>query len=579
VHVAEAIAPNPAPRGDPAFWFDTGAADAAVAFFRDHLHFTKDRWAGKPFILGPWQEHDIIRPLFGWKRADGTRRYRRAIVYVPRKNGKTELAAGVALLMLIGDGTFGPEVYAIAKDEQQARIVFDKAATMVGLSPELGRHLTAFKTSIYCPQLQGAIVPLTGKAEGKHGLNASGIIGDETHEWPDERLYTTVHQSSASRLQPLEFLISTAGIRGRCYGWTLWQEARAILDGSRPDPETLVALYGAGPDDDWTDEKVWEKANPNLDVSVSRDYLRSECAKARANPRLENDFRRYHLNQWTEQAIRWIPMEAWDRCVAGLPASQHQNNPCVAGLPAENPCAPGLPGSRDDGFVAPAVFLPRWRDESGLAGKLCYGGLDLASTSDIAALAYVFPGEGERDPVRVLWRLFVPEETVGKRAREARVPYDLWVREGALIATPGNVTDYEYILRRLLEDASTFDLALLGVDRWNSSHFITRVTDEGFDRARIGLVGQGYASLSAPSKEFERLVMSGRLDHGGHPVARWAAGNVAIEQDPAGNIKPAKNRSADKIDPIAAAIDALFCLQNAGLSQRRVARGFVDLRG
>ena len=511
-----ALAPPPMSVRDK-YWFDAAAAEAAASFFPTYLCFTKDRWAGKPFHLEPWEADNIIRPAFGWKRSNGTRRYRRVIVFVPRKNGKTELAAGVGLLLLLGDGVYGPEVYSIAKDEDQASIVVDKAAAMVRMRPELRKHLTALKSSIFCAELQGVFKPLTGNAEGKHGLNASGLVGDEVHEWRDGRLYTVVHQSEAAREQPLEFLISTAGIRNRGYGWELWEEALKILDGSIDDPETLVVIYAADPGDDWTAEETWRKANPNLGVSVTLDYLRAECRSAMRNPRLENDFRRYHLNQWTAQAVRWIPIEAWERCRRG-----------------------------------------DWRDEAALVGRRCLVGVDLSSNRDITAVCLYFPPAIDGSAANVLWRYFVPADTIEDRVRTTRVPYDLWVQEGALIATPGNITDYEFVIARILDDAVVFDIAGLGIDRWNSSHFSTRLADLGFPAEKVVLVGQGYASLSEPAKIFERLIFAGLFDHGGHPVSRWMAENVAITTDPAGNIKPAKDKSSEKIDGIAAAIDAIF---------------------
>lgn len=514
----DAVAATTAPADS--YWFDHAAADFAASFFRDHLRLTKDKWAGKPFVLEPWQA-DIIRALFGWKRADGLRRFRRLVAWLPRKNGKTELAAGLGLLMLVGDGTIGPEVYAIAKDKDQASIVFDKAAAMVAMSPQLGRDLTVFKSAIFCQALQGAIKPLTGNAEGKHGLNASGVIGDEVHEWPDGRLYTTVHQSEAARDQPLEVLISTAGIRERGYGWELWQECQEILSGKIHDPETLIVVYAADPEDDWTAESTWAKANPNLGVSVSLDYLRSECRKARNNPRLENDFRRYHLNQWVGQAVRWLPIHVWDQ------------------------------GRRRD-----------WRDETGLVGRRCHVGIDLSSTRDITAAVYVFEPEHQGGVVDVVCRFFVPADTVEERVRVNRVPYDAWIRDGALATTPGNVVDYEAVIATILADGERFDIAGAGVDRWNSSHFTTRLSDQGFDAGKIVLVGQGYASLSEPSKALEKLVYAARLDHAGHPVLRWMADNVAVSTDPAGNIKPNRPASTEKIDGIAALIDGLFVWLN-----------------
>jgi len=261
------------------YWFDEAAANAASSYFPRYLRFTKDKWAGRPFQLQPWQEQRIIRPLFGWKKQDGTRRYRRVIVFLPRKNGKTELASGVGLLALTGDATYGGEVYSIAKDEDQAKIVFEKAAQMVSMSPELSQGLTCFKTSIFWPEKQSRFMPLTGTAKGKHGLNASGLIGDELHEWLNGDLYDVIHKSEAARDQPIEFLISTAGIKGFGYGWEIWNEAQEILANPDQDPETLVVIFAADESDDWTSPDTWAKANPNLGVSVNVDFCDPNAKK------------------------------------------------------------------------------------------------------------------------------------------------------------------------------------------------------------------------------------------------------------------------------------------------------------
>lgn len=502
-------------QGDGEYWFDEKAADAAAGFFPRHLTFTAGEWAGRPFVLEGWQEHDIIRPLFGWKRADGTRRYRRVIVWVPRKNGKTELAAGVALLALIGDGLLGGQVFSIAVSEDQARLVFTTAAQMVVNSQALSAKLETLKTAIYCPELNAGFRYLTGKPRGKHGLKMSGLIGDEVHEWPDDQLYTFVHQSSASQRQPIEMLISTAGISSG-YGWELWQECLAILADPMRDPETLVVVYAAGKEDDWTLPETWAKANPNLGVSVKIDYLRAECNRARELPRLENDFRRYHLNQWVEQSTRWISMPVWD----------------------EN--------RLETGWDDPAF-------EDRLVGRRCYGGLDLSTVSDMTALAYVFPPVGD-ERWAVLVRPFVPSDAIEVRSRRDRAPYDIWAQQNALVATPGNAVDYDWIFDQAQRDAERFDLACLAVDRWNAEWLVQKMREIGIEAM---LFGQGYASLSAPTKQMERLLISRMLDHGGHPVARWCAGNVAVATDPAGNIKPDKKKSTERIDVIAAIVNAL----------------------
>lgn len=496
------------------YWFDHAAADKAAGFFETHLRLTNGEWAGRPFRLEEWQSRDIIRPLFGWKRADGTRRYRRCFVWVPRKNGKTELAAGVALLALVGDGEPGAEVYSIAKDKDQARLVFAKASNMVARSPALSQHLDCLKPSIYCPALNGAFKPLSGKPEGKHGLSMSGLVGDEIHEWPSGDLYTFVHQSTGARRQPLEFMISTAGRRGG-YGWEVWEECQRIHEDPEVDPETLVVIYAADAEDDFTDPATWHKANPNLGVSVKREYLEAECRRAQELPRLENDFRRYHLNQWTEQDVRWIPLDRWDASAGPI----------------------------------------GWRElEAALAGRAAFGGLDLASTSDLTSLKWVFPPLKAGEPTIVICRFFCPEATIEQRSRRDRVAYDRWVREGALTATPGNVLDYSYVRRQIEMDAERFKVEGLAIDRWNATQLAVELAEEGLP---IVLFGQGFASMSAPSKEFERLVLDGGLHHGGHPLLRWNVGNVAIETDAAGNIKPSKSKSSEKIDGVVSTVMGL----------------------
>jgi phage terminase large subunit-like protein len=356
------------------FWFDEAAADKAVAFFADYLCFTKGEWSGRPFLLEGWQANEIIRPLFGWKRAsDNTRRYRRCFVWVPRKNGKTELAAGIALLALVGDAEDGGEVYAIASHEDQAKIVFNQASAMVTKSAVLAQHLVPFKTSIYCPSLNAAFKALSGKAEGKHGLNCSGLIGDEVHEWKDGDLYQFVHDSESARRQPLEFLISTAGKKGT-YGEELWDESVKIADGTIDEPTTLVVIYAADPEDDWQAEATWFKANPNLGVSKKLESMRIDARRAMLSPRLENHFKNYHLDIWTEQAVRWLPIDSVDD-----EGRRFGWNHCVGPVP--------------------------WRElEELLAGKVCFGGLDLSSTTDLSALAWWFPIQDGLDIPHVLAR-------------------------------------------------------------------------------------------------------------------------------------------------------------------------------
>ncbi|MGF7161275.1 phage terminase large subunit-like protein [Rhodoligotrophos appendicifer] len=517
------------------YWYDEKTASKAVAFFPEHLRLTEGEWAGRPFTLEAWQEHDIIRPLFGWKRPDGTRRFRRCYVWIARKNGKTELAAGVALLVLLGDGEEAGQVYSIATDQNQARLVFDKATAMVNKSETLSQHLVCLKPSIYCPSLNASFKPLSGRPGGKHGLSASGLIGDELHEWASGELYGFVHDSEGSRRQPLEFLISTAGKKGG-YGEEVWEDCQKILDGTLDDPETLVVVYAADPEDDWTKPETWMKANPNLGVSKKLEFLQNECRQAQQLPRLENDFKRYHLNMWTEQAVRWLPIDGiddegnrfgWDHCAG----------------PVE------------------------WQDlNEKLIGKRCFGGLDLSAVSDLSALVWYFPEQDGLDIPAVLARFYKPEALVRSHAKRDKLPYEKWVEQGALVATPGNVVDYAFIQQQIYSDAERYRIAHVGnakreadqgglaIDRWNATETAVKLEQEGLP---VVLFGQGFASLGAPSSALERLVLCNGFHHGGHPVLRRHAQVVAVETNAAGGIKPAKNKSTERIDGIVALVMAL----------------------
>lgn len=496
------------------FYFDEGIAERAVQFFPRFLRLTMGEWAGRPFHLAPHQAHHIGQ-IFGWRRrSDGTRRYRRVRWWEPRKNGKTELAAGVAHLLTVGDGEPGAQVLSHATDGGQAAISFERGAAMVQFSPELSQLYEVTQTGLFCPALMSVWKPLSGVPRGKHGLNAHGLIGDEAHEWRDSRLHTFLVQSMGARRQPLDFLISTAGERSG-YGWELWNTSLKIRDGIIDDPETYVVIYAADPDDDWTSPETWAKANPNLGTTLKRAYLEDQCKQAQESPRLENDFRRYHLNLWVEQSVRWLPMDHWRQCA-------------------------DAPGDRD-----------AWRRiERELEGRPCFGGLDLAQTRDVTALVWWFPPvDGERG--RVLCRFFVPQMNVEQRVRRDRVPYDQWIRDGAMIATPGNVTDYDIVKEQIFADAARFQVQGLAIDRWNATQLANQLQGEGLP---VVLFGQGFASMGAPTKELERLVLGHGIDHSNHPVLMWMASNAAVAEDPAGNIKPAKDRAVEKIDGIVAMI-------------------------
>ncbi|ARQ01894.1 terminase large subunit [Pseudorhodoplanes sinuspersici] len=542
---------------DGEFWYDERTADKAASFFPNHLVFTEGEWAGRPFYLENWEEHDIVRPLFGWKRKDGTRRFRRCFVWIARKNGKTELAAGIALLILVGDAEMGGQVFSIASEEAQAKIVFTKASNMAVRTPVLAQKLECLGKVIYCPELNASFRFLSGKPKGKHGLNMSGLVGDEIHEWPNGDLYTFVHDSAAARRQPLEFLISTAGQKGT-HGEEVYRECQAILAGDIEDAETMVVIYAPGEDDDWTKEETWRKANPNFGKSVKVEPFMADFKRARQLPRLENDFKRYRLNIWTDQAVRWLPMDSvddegrrfgWDHCIGPIPWCDKGKQPFESQF------------------------------EQRLIGKRCFGGLDLSSTQDLSALIWWFPIQDGLEVPVALARAFKPADLVKEHAKRDRQPYERWVKEGALFTTPGNVVDYSFIERQVLNDATKFRVAYYGqakreahegglaIDRFNATGTAVRLEAEGIP---VVLFGQGFISLSAPSKELERLVMGNGFHHGGHPVFRRHAQAVAVVTDDVENIKPTKAKSSGRIDLIAGLVNAIGIAIASPVEERSV---------
>jgi len=509
--VVRARSPKHAPKASEDY-FDVWAADLAVRFFERVLHHCKGEWAGEPFILQDWQRDGIIRPLFGWKRPDGTRKYRRAYIEVPRKNGKSTLAAGIALFLLFMDEEPGAEVFGAAVDRRQGRIVFDLAKQMVRASPPLRKLAKTHKNVIAMDAANRKYEVLSADAPNQYGLNAHGIVIDELHAQPNRDLFDVLVTSTGSRRQPLIVMITTAGYDRESICWEQHEHARQVLEGRIDDPEFFAYIRAAAENDDWTDPAVWRKANPSLGVTIKEEYLAAECKQAQLTPAYENTFRRLHLDQWTSQETRWLPLEAWDAC--GAPV-----------------------------------------DLASLEGKECYAGLDLASAVDIAALVLVFPPiPGEYELYRFLPYFWIPEENMVERVRRDRVPYDVWVRQGHMRATPGNVIDHGMIEKETIALREKFNIRELAFDMWGAIQISQRLEAAGFTTVSFG---QGYKSMSPPTKELLRLVLDAKVAHGNHPVLRWMANNVMVMKDPAGNLKPDRQKSRQKIDGIVAAIMGL----------------------
>jgi phage terminase large subunit-like protein len=522
---------------DGVYYFDERAADAAVAFFSRYLTHIKGEWAGRSFELSDWQAN-IIRNVFGWKRSDNhTRRYRNCYIWVSRKQGKTLLAGGVALLLLLGDGEPGAEVYAIASTESQARIVYDFATQMVAQSKELSRHLTVFKTAIWCDRLGAVFRALTGKPAGKHGLSSSALIVDELHEFRDDELLTFVRQGQGTRRQPLNFVISTAGKRGGV-GWETYKFCEAVLEGEITAPDTFVFIAAADAKRDaddpeyWTREETLRDANPGYGVSIKPEYLLGEVDRARNNKRLINDVKRYHLGLWVDQATVWLDMTKWDKC-------GHRNKPPVV--------AP-----RSDLSVIFRGANMRWTTlPEMLKGRRCLGGLDLSSTTDLTALVLVFPPTSDDPMWYVLPHFYLPRENIEDKTKRDAFDYLAHEAAGAITLTDGDVVDYDVVRAGVVRARRDYALEALAIDKWNATQIATQLTSDGVN---VEYFRQGFVSLSGPTKFLERIVMQGRLDHGAHPVLRWNARNVAVVTDAMENLKPVKDKSTGRIDGILATI-------------------------
>ena len=502
----------------PTSHYDKAKADRAVKFIENLCH-TKGKWAGKRFWLLPWQEQ-LIRDIFGIVKPDGYRQFRTAFVEICKKVGKSELAAAVALYLLYADNEPSAEVYGAAADRQQACIVFDVARQMVEMSPALlkrSKLMTATKRIVNYGN-SGYYQMLSAEVGGKHGFSVSGLVFDEIHTQPNRQLYDVLTKgSSDARQNPLHFIITTAGTDRHSIAYELHTKAVDILEGRRVDPTFYPVVYGLKDDEDWEDEANWYKVNPSLGYTVDIERLRDAYREAKQNPADEVTFKWLRLNMWVSSTVAWIP---------------------------------------------DAIFMKGNEeiDLAALEGRDCYGGLDLSSTGDITALVLMFPPRDEDEKYILLPFFWVPEETIPQRVKAASVPYDIWERQGYLLSTEGNVIHYDFIEKFINDLAEKYHIVEIAVDRWNATQMIQNLEGDGFTMVPFG---QGFASMSGPTKDFYRLLMEGQISHGGHPVLRWMAGNVVVDTDPAGNIKVTKAKSKEKIDGIVAAIMALDrCIRN-----------------
>lgn len=527
-------------------------------FCRTYLRQTKGDWAAKPLELLPWQDLLLARPLCGWLRvSDGARRFRRVFVMVAKKNGKSTIASGFGLYFAFGDGEAGAEVYAAAGDEQQARIVWGESATMAEKSPEFleDAGVEVFKDSLVQGRTNSFFKPLTAKASSKHGFNIHALIFDELHAQKSRTLFETLRKGVSARRQPVTLVITTAGDDRESICYEEYEYACRVRDGAFDDPEVLPVVFQIAPTDDWTAEATWYKANPSLGVAKSIDYMHSEARAAQLEPRRRNDFLRLDLNVWTESRTQWITPEAWSAC------------------------------RRETADPADLGRLP------------CFLGFDLAETVDLVAIVALFrrPIEGPALQVEVesaddvakrpskslalSWSVdvkawfFAPEEVVRRRIRERKdsTPWDVWVRDGWLRLTPGDITDFDVIRDVVLREIMPrYRIDQAGFDPWHARQFVTALQSDGMECVEVR---QGFQTLSPASKLFEALVGARRLTHDGNPVLAWCVANAELVTDPAGNIKPVKPggdaRSSRKIDGVTATLTGLARLMVAPVAAPR----------
>ena len=490
---------------DKGWYFDRKAAQRAISFI-ERLKHTKGQWAGLRIKLQPWQQF-IIWNILGWKMADGTRRFRYAYVEIARKNGKTALSAGIGLYMLFADGESRPEVYSAATVKDQARICFSDAVEIVKAT-DLKNYLTTYRNSIVYELKGGMMKPLSSDYGTHDGLNPSCGIIDEFHAHKDSGMFDVIKSAFGARKQPLMFIITTAGFNkaGACYAYR--DNVIKILRGINEDDTLFGIIYTMDANEEWDNPQMWIKSNPNLGVSLFPNYLEDQVNDAKNRPEAVRNVMTKNVNLWVDAEKTWILDDAWMKCV-------------------------GTTEIED------------------LRGCECWGGLDLSNVSDITAFVLIFH---ENDKFQLLPFFWIPEEKMLEKIRKENINYDLWVKAGFVKVTSGNVLDYEFVKADILQIVEIYDLQSSAYDRWNSSQTIIDLQNEGME---CNPFGQGYGSMSAPSKEFEKLVLSEKIEHFGNPVLRWMLSSTLIKTDPAGNIKPDKEKSVQKIDGIVASIMAL----------------------
>jgi phage terminase large subunit-like protein len=511
---------TPSPGEAPGAVFDPDRVDTVIRAF-SKLRHTQGQWAGRPLVPDPWQVAYVIAPVFGWVQWDEdanayVRVVRELYVDVPRKNGKSTLSGGIAIYLTCADGEPGAQVVAAATSERQAGFVFAPIKQLAERAPALKDRVLPLKKKIVHKRSNSYFECVASVADAQHGANLHGAVIDELHIHKDPELVETIETGTGSRTQPLIVIITTADSGKR---ETIYNRKRTRIEQLSRRVFTAHTVYGvvwaAEKDDDPHDEATWRKANPGYGISPTRAYMRARSDEAKQSPADLAKFLRLHLGIRTKQETKFLLLTAWDR---------------------------------NAGMV----------NEQALAERDTWGGLDLASTSDLCALCWLFPDD-ETGTLDAVWRFWTPEDNLASLDKRTAGAASRWVREGFLTKTPGNVADYDFIKEQIRRDRDTFKVKSLGYDPWNSSQLTNDLVSE---RAPMVKVRQGFQTMSPVLKEIQRLTLQGTpeapaLRHGGHPVVRWCVDNLAVVMDPAGNVKPDKANSNDKIDGVSALATAM----------------------
>ncbi len=520
-------------------YFDQKKADKAINFLKSLSH-TKGKWKGVPFTVLDWQ-HQAFLDIFGTMRDSGYRQYNTAYLELPKKMGKSEVGAAVALQGLCADDEWSAEVYGCASDRAQASIIFDVAVDMVDQNKTLKKHIKPIlsqKRLVYMPTKSFYQV-LSAEAYSKHGFNVSRVIFDEIHAQPNRGLYDVMTEGSGdARVQPLYFIITTAGNDPdrSSIGWELHQMAIDILTGDKVDPTFYAMIYGLDRgnkrvwtgrkykqykakwednkvfDKVWSDPKIWKMINPSIDHTVPMEKVIDQFTRAKGNLSREKNFRWLRLNSWEKlKTSKWLGLDFWDLCKGKIDIDRLRERPC-------------------------------------------YGGLDLSSKIDMTAFVLLFPPDDINRKWVVLPTFWIPEDRIYERTEKDKVPYDVWAQQGYVKTTPGNVIDYSFIEQEIIQQKNLYSIQQIGYDPWNAMQTAIRLEDEGLTMVETR---QGYKTMSPAMKEIEQLSFGKKITHSGHPVLRWNVGNTVVKTDENENIRPVKGKGIERIDGLVATINAM----------------------